>query len=260
LDKLNTKIVDNEHRKAIISASKEIFHDLMKIFESLLPFNEKALGNHITSFNPEAGNYPITTNSKEINAALLAGMECWSEFPYYEKRYGDRGRRFTISDSVWLVTLSELSEDEAIKQVNWLAKLLAVRGMPTYTMEIQMHHLYANLLKENPEEKQKYLKLFLAAENLKDQRTYRIHEISFENSDSIFEKCLNSAGVNEAVFTKLKRNMGRLIASSIVDSKNGISDSRKSLEDWLKNTDEFPEKWILAVENVYKEIELLFNI
>ena len=34
-----------------------------------------------------------------------------SEFPYYQERYGERGKRFSDSDTCWLVTLTNLNQE-----------------------------------------------------------------------------------------------------------------------------------------------------
>lgn len=253
---LNTKFDEPNHQEDIISAAHEIFLDLMEIYKSLYPFDEKSFVNHITTLNPEAGNYPISKNPLEIQAAIKAGINCWNEFPYYEIRYGDRGRRFTVSDSAWLVTLCELSQEEAIRQVDWLAKFLSIRGMPTYTMEIQMEHLYKVLSDLIPSNEQKYHKLLKIAGIIKYRIEIHINEGIFETCNNVFEKHFLEFNVSEKKCFKLKKNMGKLIASSIIDNKNGISDDG-SLKKWLKSKENFPDNWIAAVEKAFVEIELL---
>jgi heme oxygenase len=258
--KLDTTISDNQQKDDIISAASEIFVDLMKIYESLFPVDEKTLGNHITSLNPEAGNYPIPTNPLEIKAGINAGDRCWNDFPYYEKRFGERGRRFTVSDSVWLVTLCELTDEGVLYQVNWLAKFLAVRGMPTFTMEIQLQALYEELSRIIPENEPKYSKLLKPVENIKKQRIAHIDENTFEECNSIFEKYFAEFKVSGKNCDDLKKNIGKLIASSLIDEKNGIPDVRATVENWLRSPDVFPENWILAVEKTYNDIGVLLNV
>ena len=166
-DKLNSELLDPNTKNDITSGAEEIFYDLMKIYESLYPVDSKYLGNHITALNPEAGNYPVSTNPVEIKCAISAGIKCWEEFPFYEKRYGERGRRFAVSDSAWLVTLSDLPVDLAVKQVKWLANYLAKIGMPTITMEAQLKYLYLELAKAIPEKETKYKSLLLASDELR---------------------------------------------------------------------------------------------
>jgi hypothetical protein len=62
------------------------------------------------------------------------------------KRYGERGWRFSLSDSGWLQTLRELSPDAARAQLLWLSNLLAARGMPRYLMARHLEHPHAELV------------------------------------------------------------------------------------------------------------------
>lgn len=250
-EKLNTKIIDNQAKEDILSSATEIFNDLISIYENLYPIDVKRLGNHITALNPEAGNFPIPTNPLEIQAAISAGLRCWNEFTFYEKRYGERGKRFTSSDSVWLATLYELSFDLANNQVKWLAKYLANRGMPIFTMEFQLWCLYEELVLLIPENEQKYKTLFLVSEELKNERMEKIPSVIFEESNSIFVDFCVQLNVNDEPM----KNTGKLIASSIADSKNGLESSLQSFKTWLTNPEQFSPNWIQAVENTYSTIE-----
>ena len=250
-EKLNTKIIDNQSKDDVLSAANEIFNDIISIYESLYPIDEKLLGSHITSLNPEAGNFPISTNPLEIQAAITAGFRCWNEFPFYEKRYGERGKRFTVSDSVWLVNLSELSSELAFSQAKWLAKYLAYRGMPIITMEYQLRYLYHGLVKLIPENETKYRTLLHASEQLKKQRIEKVSSTVSENCDSIFNDFWSQLNVAEAPM----ENTGKLIASSVADGKNGIESSVMDFKTWITNPAFFSDNWILAVEKTYSAIE-----
>ena len=233
-----------------MTSANEIFNDIMGIFESLYPFTEKDLQNHITSLNPEAGNYPIPINPLEIEAAITAGLKCWNEFPYYEQRYGDRGKRFMSSDLVWLVNLCELSQELANSQAKWLSDYLAHRGMPSFTMEIQLHFMYQELLKSIPENEAKYKKLLLASQNLKKQRMSQIDSTIFEQSNAIFTNLCNEFKISGHNM----KNTGKLIASSIADQKNGIDTTDTDFKTWISNPEFFSSSWIQAIEKAYDEI------
>lgn len=260
ISNLNSEVEEKEQQDDVISAANEIFNDVMEIYKALFPIDEKMLGNHITALNPEAGNFPIPTDPRQIKAAITAGIACWNAFPYFEKRFGERGKRFGISDAVWLVTLCELSDENAVKQVNWLARFLAIRGMPTYLEEIQLRLLYTELSKLIPENAGKYSTFLKAADELQNQRTIHLQETDFEKCNSIFEGNLKENAALEKIHSDLKKNMGKLIASSLTDAKNGIPDARTSLENWLKNKEYFPETWVLVVEKSYLEIEKLIHV
>ena len=250
-EKLNTKIVDNQAKEDVLSAASEIFNVIISIYESLYPIDEKHLGNHITALNPEAGNYPIPTNPLEIQAAITAGLKCWNEFSFYEKRYGERGKRFSISDSVWLVTLSELSIELATNQVKWLARYLANRGMPVITMEYQLKYLYQELVKLIPDNEQKYKTLFLVSEQLKNQRIERVPLTVFDKINSLFYDFCVQLNVSDEPM----KNTGKLIASSVADSKNGVEESLQDFKTWITSPELFSSNWIQAVEKTYSAVQ-----
>ncbi len=247
---LNSGIADKQEKEDILSSAKEIFIDIMGIYESLFPFSEKDLQNHITALNPEAGNFPISTNPLEIEAAIIAGQRCWNEFPYYEQRYGERGKRFTVSDSVWLVNLCELSPDLAFRQVKWLSDYLAHRGMPTITMEFQMECLYQELSGLIPENEPKYNKLLRVSEKLKNNRDIHIDSTLFEKSNTLFAEICRSLKISGHNM----RNTGKLIASSVADQKAGITAPESDFKSWISDPENFSPEWVQAIEKAYSEI------
>jgi hypothetical protein len=250
-DESDAEMLQNLHSEEIVAAANELSELLISIYESLYPIDEKLLGNHITALNPEAGNFPIPTNPMEIEAAIEAGMICWNEFSFYEKRYGERGKRFTISDSVWLVTLHELPFELALNQVLWLAKYLANRGMPVITMEYHLKYLYQELAKRIPENEPNYKTLLDVSEQLKKQRTDKISDSVFEKSNALFHDCYKQFNAEDAML----QNTGLLIASSIADSKNGMNESMVNFKTWLTDPELFSSNWIQAIEKTYSVVE-----
>jgi len=78
-------------------------------------------------------------NPLEIDLALRAAKVAWEKYPYLEYRYGERGRRFTDSDSCWLVTLTRAPRQVAVtKALEWLRTVLASRGIPTVILEFHL--------------------------------------------------------------------------------------------------------------------------
>lgn len=227
----------------------------MGIYESLTILDQKNLGNHITSLNPEAGNYPITTNPLEISVSIRSGMICWDMFSYYEHRYGERGRRFARSDAVWLVSVSELPEQIATEQVKWLARYLAIRGMPTYTMEVQMRLHYKLLSEKLPEYEVRYRKFLKAADELKAIRNKFIDDSLFEKSNELFAKNLDLMSLSYSSDVLPVKNTGLLIASSLADAGNNIPDAVASLKNWLTDDSRFPAGWIDAIRKTYSDLE-----
>ena len=95
----------------------------------------------------------MPSDPREIEAAVEAGNVTWERYPYYEWRYGERGRRYTASDSAWLATLSLLDQENVDQQVHWLGRVLAVRGMPRLLLRDHLRTLYQYLCAAAPEKK-----------------------------------------------------------------------------------------------------------
>src|SRR3954469_7054192 len=91
--------------------------------------------------NPHSGGYEITTDTTLLRAAVRAAQRSIDAMPYYGARYGERGSRFATTDSAWLVSLARLGEDRAVNQVEWLARVLAARGMPSWLLETHLDAL-----------------------------------------------------------------------------------------------------------------------
>jgi len=111
---------------------------------------------HVAQINPEAGNHPIPEDEREIQAALQASNRGWAEFPYYQQRYGERGKRFSDSDTCWLATLVTLDPESLQKQIDWLCRMLSTRGMPSILLEHSLRYLYAEPVHAVPGKKDLY--------------------------------------------------------------------------------------------------------
>ncbi|MBV5326805.1 MAG: hypothetical protein JZU65_04085, partial [Chlorobium sp.] len=185
---MNEVLDDPALHGPIVEAAHETFTGLDVLYNALFPIKKSENTFHVARINPEAGNHPIPTDKREIEAALNASNRCWNEYPYYEKRYGKRGKRFSDSDTCWLATLTCLEQIDLQKQVDWLCRVLATRGMPSLMMETTLHYLSLELTAAIPESKALYRKLFKASEKLKENRLKRIEEKVFKNLAEEFEQ------------------------------------------------------------------------
>lgn len=209
---------------------------LDELVRALFPPTHVSTDSVASALNPEAGTHPVASDPREIEAALRAGARSWNEFPYFEARYGERGRRFTSSDSAWLVTLSELAQVQVNQQVLWLGGVLASRGMPRLTLEIHLHHLYDELCMAAPERADRYATLEAASRELQRRRLRRIDEATFEVVAASFQSSdMPLAGV------------GRLIVSAVTDECDGLENAVRSLTEWLTDPTRFSKAWLDAV-------------
>lgn len=194
-----------------------------------------------TLLNPDAGSHAIPTDFREIAAALRAGERTWGRFPYYEERYGERGRRFTASDSAWLVTLASLPEPQVRAQVEWLGAILAGRGMPRWLLERHLVTLHAALVRAVPERAAAYAVLQGAARHLRALREAHVAGTVQARLAAAFDARIDPAWRRRLPHT------GALLVAAVADERAGIARAVSSLESWMADPVRFPPPWIAAV-------------
>ncbi len=232
----------------ILEAAHEAFSGLELLYTALYPLeknDDKSF--HITRINPEAGNHPMPQDSREIEAALSASNRGWSEFPYYEQRYGERGKRYSDSDACWLATLTTLDQALLQQQIDWLCRVLATRGMPTILMERILLFLCEELSSAVPERAAEYEKLRISAKTLRKKREKQASESLMESLAGEFE-----AAVKSETSVPCK-NTGLLIVSAVADEKNGIAGAVNALKEWLTDSKRFSKGWVSAVQEAFNE-------
>jgi heme oxygenase len=246
-DKMN-KVLDNPAlHDVIIEAAHEAFAGLEQLYETLYPLGKTEKSFHVTRINPEAGNHPIPDDEREIQAALKASTRSWSEFPYYEHRYGERGKHFSDSDTCWLVTLTRLDPESMQKQIEWLGRVLATRGMPQIMLEQTLKYLHEELTIAILDNTATYDKLLKASQKLRNSRLKIMPEKEFEALAGEFDQAIGSKLAQEYT------NTGRLLLAAVIDEKSGIIGALAALEDWLTDPERFSEKWIETVSSTIKK-------
>ena len=141
----------------------------------------------VQTINPLAGNHPVSSDPREVAASAAAGERSWREFPYYEARFGERGRRFGHSDSAWLSLASRHGEQHLRREVLWLGEVLSARGMPQWMLERHLEFLHDELVKAVPQRREAYDKLLSAAMMLRDRRLWRLGEDDFRALAEAFD-------------------------------------------------------------------------
>lgn len=232
----------------VVEAALEAFACLEDLYLALFPLKTSTEDEfHATQIKPEAGDHPVPADEREMRASLRASEAAWTEFPYYERRFGQRGKRFSDSDISWITTLTSLDDDSLKRQVEWLCRLLASRGMPTIMMEYTLRSLYSELSAEIPAKKDQYHKLLMAADSLTEAR----HKtMSREKAALLAEEFDMAVGRNTASSWK---NTGTLLVTAAIDEKNGFEGAVRTLEDWLTDRDRFEKDWIDAVETTIRK-------
>lgn len=190
--------------------------------------------------NPDAGWYAIANDPAERAAAEAATRRSWREFPYYAKRYGERGWRFSLSDGGFLTTLSDASEADAIAQTRWLGKLLAARGMPQMLLERHFTHLHAELIERRPAHAERYARLVQCSAALAELRRNAMPEESFTRLAGEFEMAT-------ATYRDRVPNMGTVLLAAVVDDRCGLEGVAANVGTWASDPGVFGEEWRTAV-------------
>lgn len=227
---------------------REGLESLGRVITSISPERDDVRRILVASINPEAGRHPIPEDPRELEAALAAGKNCWTEFPYYAARYGERGRRFTGSDSAWIATLIGLNQPEIDRQIEWLANFLAVRGMPRVTMEFFLESLGREMVHRVPERSCEIAKLEKSAEPLRQAR----HRFLSESDGRMLIEEFEEAGLR--LWPQAIGNIGRLIVSAVADEGNGVAGAEAALIDWLCEPGRFPQPWADLVRNTARRV------
>ena len=191
--------------------------------------------------NPLAGVHPVTASPQELEAVRRATEASLREAPYYLERYGERGRAFGGSDGAWLVTLCRGDPEFVAKQVLWLGRVLAARGMPRWLLQRHLELLHVELIRVIPNHGGRYRALLQGAALLRDQQRAHLHETDARALAAAFR-----AEADPAWVARLP-NMGRILAGAVADEAAQIPNAVESVEAWAADPDRFPERWVAAV-------------
>lgn len=212
-------------------------------FEPTAPAEPRPPRASASTVNPEAGDYAITADPVEWAAAQAAARRSWDEFPYYPRRYGERGWRFTLSDSGWIATLCALPPTAVAAQVTWLQGLLVPRGMPSWLIEWHFVAIHEELVATATatDGRARYAVLAHGASMLRAERVHALPEARFHALAAEFDAVV--ATVTEAV-----PKMGGILLAAVVDEANGHHGALAAVTSWATDPAAFPREWRVAVE------------
>jgi heme oxygenase len=237
---------DANEQERIVEAAREAFACVARLAEALHPLSTRPRRGLARALNPEAGAHSIPTDMREVQAALRAGEHSLREFPYYILRYGERGERFTRSDSAWLVTLTRYDMALVERQILWLGQLLSSRGMPLWLMERHLELLHDELVAAVPDKQADYAKLRQVADRLREMRHRYIPGEAFQAITYGFAQQVGPEWDARLPHT------GGLLAAAVADEKSGIDAAVSSIEEWMTDSERFPPSWIDAVRQTIR--------
>lgn len=195
------------------------------------------------SFAEAIGSIPGPEEPALQQLAERAGLLCFFRFPYFPLRFGARGQAFAIHDAGYLVRLRTAGADETIRQVHWLAGLLACRGMPSWLLEVQLQYVI-RLLRPRGEPIDALLR---AHASLVGRRCSIMTHERMQACGASFAQA-----VGLPPFRRV-RETGMLLASAWCDERNGLSSPEPFLS-WMTDSARFPPRWTVAVQNTYQSL------
>lgn len=202
---------------------------------------------HHPLYNASAGNHPLPSDRREIEAVLRAGRRCYETHPYLWQRYGARGEEFSRSDGGYLVTLASNPQSYVDSQVDWLGQVLANRGLPRKLLEDHLELLVEELTLAVPGREAKYRKLHRAAQNIRQAGQIWISQAQFNNLVVSFEE---QAGVG-------LKGAGELLVAAVSDECCGMTKAVSSLVSWLGDAHRFTPQWCAAVNDTIARARIM---
>lgn len=240
-DALNVLGLEGEPADRAAQAAVRCFARLGTICAALHPYAAADLRHHVTAINFWAGDHAMPQDPLEIGLALRAGRTAWEQYPYLEQRFAERGRRFTSSDSCWLVALARQPAATACGNLGWLRTVLASRGIPTVILAAHLRAILQALAVEFAGEAgmRAGFERFLSALDAERQALDGAGMVArlVDRFDRRLRGCAGP-GVDSAA---------QLIASAWIDERSGIAGALAAVRGWFTDAERFPNDWIAAV-------------
>lgn len=238
LRRLEAALSDRDAVDAAVQGAGATF----EAFEAVFSAVRSARGRvDATLLNPEAGQHAIADDLREVSVALRAGETSYEKYGYYRARFGERGLRFTRSDSAWIASLARRELGAVVRELRWLANVLAHRGMPRYLLEDHLSLLGEELTRAFPERATDYGKLHGARDDLREERQRLLSEGRFRELAGELDRAVPPE------LASTLRASGVIVVAAAVDEASGITNAVSSLEPWFTDAQRFPSAWSEAV-------------
>ncbi len=242
--RLNALVLDEPQITTVVSSAVRCFEWVAQVCAGIYPYVEADLEFHVAGINPEAGDHGMPRQPLEVALALRAGRAAWERFPYLHERFGDRGRRFTSSDSCWLVSLTHMPVEAATAQLRWLRRVLASRGIPTVILETHLRAIAAALTAEFADHAQRSARYgpFLSGLEAERQSTADAEVVAplVQSCETRLRACSGYAIDSAAA----------LIASARRDERSGIAGAFAATLTWFNDPKRFAPDWVAAVDEL----------
>jgi len=219
---VDARLVSQQQRQLAETGAAETFECFRQVFLALEDQDSRRSVN-ASAVNPEAGDHPVPQDNRLAELAAEVGRECHLAFGYLRRRYGSRGEAFARSDGVWMVTLSELSEAQARRRVDWLAGLLSARGIPSICVEYHLERLHEALAEAGALGESELARLLALSRHAGASRRAVVSDEQWAAITSIPVPAIDPQGAATLV-------------SAIIDQASGLARCADSVEEWIEST------------------------
>lgn len=250
-DGLDALECDEAEAGQIVAAAVRCFEGFDRICAALYPYDESSLTQHSAAINFEAGDHAVPQDPREVERALRAGRAAWERYPYLELRFGERGRRFTSSDSCWLYTLAGAPVERATKSLDWLRSVLASRGIPTVILETHLQCI-ARLCAE---EAAGGVSAAAGFDRFLSGR--RGEREALPGGTTLSELVERGERQLQACGGFTVPSAASLLASAWVDERAGVQGALASTRGWLTDPARFGPEWIAGVNTFLASLDAL---
>ncbi|NCC24945.1 MAG: biliverdin-producing heme oxygenase [Deltaproteobacteria bacterium] len=240
-------VTDPNDIQAMTTTALTIFHCLLEAFEALWPLDKQTMRYTVTGLNPEAGNHAVPQDRRDLEAVLRATDRCLAEHPYFMLRYGLRGLRFSDADGAWLATLPGLGAETTRSQVDWLAGVLAARGIPRILLARHLEILSEELSEARPDRDGHRHLLAAEADRLRVETGWAKADL-----EGYVRRMEQRLGWKEDFFC---REAVQLLASAMADEASGLKQAVSSLTVWLADPSRFSREWVENVTFILADME-----
>lgn len=238
---LDALVIDMDEAQVMCDAARAMFDDIAALAENAFPYDKGALRYRVAAINPEAGRHAMPQSEAEIARALRCADAAWRHFPYLETRYGARGRRFTMSDSCWLLSLYDQDEDSVLRSLTWLRGVLSSRGLPTWILEHHLAVIDEDVQRDDPGRAER-------------ASGFRATIAGFRAERDTHLPAPDRQALARRWQDRLPGAVDLLIAARL-DTALGIDQAWPQVRDWFLDPQRFSGEWIAQVEEFSRELE-----
>ncbi len=221
---LDRAVAGHGEMEAATRGAVAAFECFRSVFAGLEHTNDRQV--KANAINPEAGDHPVPISEDIAQIATEVGRHCHVSFGYLVRRFGSRGEAFARSDGAWLVTLGEIPPTRAEKQIDWLARLLSARGIPSLCLEFHLQALHQALLKANALPRNDPDRLVRLARRVGRTRRTVV-------GDELWRDMINTP------VPALDPLGAAIVSSAIIDQRSGLAPCADSISGWLQTAEGF---------------------